>query len=58
MTGASDAGTLRDEQERVDQARRKLSNRQWLKDFTLALVLIAITAAIATRLADWAASGK
>jgi hypothetical protein len=58
MTGNSDATRLREEQERVDQARRKLVNRQWLKDFTLALVLIAITVTIATVLAGWAASGK
>jgi hypothetical protein len=58
MTGASDAKTLRDEEERVDQARRKLSNRQWLKDFTLVVVLIVMTVAIATLLAGWAASGK
>jgi hypothetical protein len=58
MTGTSDATRLWEEQERVDQARRKLVNRLWLKDFTLALVLIAITVTIATVVAGWAASGK
>lgn len=58
MTASSDAKLHWEEQQRSDQAQRKLVNRQWLKDFTLALVLIVITVTVATALARWGASGK
>jgi hypothetical protein len=58
MQGSSAARLLWEEQQRVDWARRKFVDRQWLRGFTLASVLILVTITIATVLAGWTASGK
>jgi hypothetical protein len=58
MPISSDARPLRKEQHRVEQAQRRLEDRQWLRDVTLALVLILATITVATALARWGASGK
>jgi len=58
MPSPSDARLLREEQQHLERAERKLEDRQWLRDFTLALVLILATITLATVLARWGASGK
>ena len=51
MQGSSDARLLREEQQRADEAQRKLEDRQWLRDFTPVLILIFATITVAAALA-------
>jgi len=58
MQGSLDATLLLERQQRADEAQRKLEDRQWLRDFTLALVLIFATITVSTALSRWMASGQ